>query len=210
MIKKSNFAGAAAALALVSFCLSPVRAEQAPVPEAESVQDTKKEGKPMVKIETSRGTITAELWPDKAPETVANFLSYVEKSFYDNLIFHRVISGFMIQGGGFSADMQQKKPGAPVKNEAKSDVQNVRGTLAMARTSDVNSATSQFFINLVDNHFLNHRGTAPQLFGYCVFGKVTDGMDVVDAIGSVATGTSGHFQDVPREPVLIQSITVVD
>ena len=135
---------------------------------------------PIVIIETSEGTIKAELWPDKAPLTVKNFLKYSEKNYYDGTIFHRVIKNFMIQGGGFVAPMTQKKTDAPIKNEAKSDVGNARGTLAMARTGVVDSATSQFFINLVDNTFLNHKNETTQGFGYCVFGKVTEGMDIVD------------------------------
>jgi peptidyl-prolyl cis-trans isomerase B (cyclophilin B) len=162
---------------------------------------------PVVKIETSLGTITAELFEEKTPISVANFLSYVDKSFYDETIFHRVIDGFMIQGGGFTADMNQKSPDAPIKNEASADVPNERGTLAMARTPVVDSATCQFFINLKDNSFLNHTAPNPQGFGYAVFGKVTDGMDVVDKIAKVQTGShpTGHG-DVPVEPVIIKSI----
>lgn len=161
---------------------------------------------PVVVIETSMGTIKAELWPDKAPLTVENFLKYVKEESYDGLIFHRVIKNFMIQGGGFTPDMKQKSTRPPVKNEAGSDTPNRCGTLAMARTSVVDSATSQFFINLVDNDFLNHRNKTPQGFGYCVFGEVVEGMSVVDAIGSVKTGRSMGFSDVPEEAVLIKSI----
>jgi len=161
---------------------------------------------PTVVIDTSMGTITAELWADRAPKTVANLLAYVDDEFYDGLIFHRVISDFMIQGGGMDADMKQKGTRDPIVNEASAELRNDRGTLAMARTSDVNSATAQFFINLVDNAFLNHQDETAQGFGYCAFGEVTEGLDVVDRIGSVATGRSGFHDDVPREPVVINSI----
>ena len=161
---------------------------------------------PTVVIDTSMGTITAELWADRAPKTVANMLAYIDDEFYDGLIFHRVISDFMIQGGGMDAEMKPKATRAPVVNEASAELRNDRGTLAMARTGDVNSATAQFFINLVDNGFLNHRDETAQGFGYCAFGEVTDGLEVVDEIGSVATGRSGFHDDVPIEPVTINSI----
>jgi len=157
-------------------------------------------------FETSKGTMNLELWPDKAPKTVENFLTYVDKNFFDGTIFHRVISGFMIQGGGFTMDMEQKPTGAPVENEASADVTNDRGTIAMARTNDPHSATAQFFINHKDNDFLNFQAPNPQGFGYCVFGKLTDGEDVLDAIAAVETGRHGHFDDVPAERVIIQSI----
>jgi peptidyl-prolyl cis-trans isomerase B (cyclophilin B) len=162
--------------------------------------------RPEVVIETSLGTIRAELWPDKAPATVENFLAYVDAGFFDGLVFHRVIDGFMVQGGGLSADMKQKPTRGTIRNEARSDVRNERGTLAMARTMEVNSATSQFFINLVDNQFLDHTDNTPKGFGYCVFGTVVDGMDVVDGIGKVKTGRVGQFSDVPLEPVVIQAV----
>ena len=168
------------------------------------------EGNQLVLIETSMGSIRAELWADKAPQTVENFLSYTDKGFYDGLIFHRVIDGFMIQGGGFSPEMQQKSTGKPIKNEATAELSNDRGTLAMARTSDIHSATSQFFINLVDNAFLDHKSNSPAEFGYCVFGKVVEGLDVVDTIGKVKTRTVGQHGDVPVEPVVIKSIRRVD
>ena len=161
---------------------------------------------PVVVIETSMGTIKAELWADTAPLTVANFLGYADSEFYDGLLFHRVIGGFMIQGGGFMPDMTQKAADTQIKNEATADKKNGRGTLAMARTSVVDSATSQFFINLVDNDFLNHRDETARGFGYCTFGKVTEGMDVVDKIGKVKTGTTGGHSDVPSVPVVIKSI----
>lgn len=161
---------------------------------------------PIVIIETNKGTIEAELWDDKAPVSVKNFLQYAGEKFFDNTIFHRVIDGFMIQGGGFTPDMKQKTTNAPIKNEASSELKNVRGTLSMARTMDINSATSQFFINLVDNDFLDHSGNSPQTFGYAVFGKVTKGIEVMDAIAKVPTGNSGFHQNVPKEPVIIKSI----
>jgi cyclophilin family peptidyl-prolyl cis-trans isomerase len=161
---------------------------------------------PTVRINTSMGSFTAELWPGETPVTVANFLDYVEKGHYAGTIFHRVIDGFMIQGGGMTADMRQKPTGAPIKNEASSNVPNKRGTLAMARTSDINSATSQFFVNLVDNGFLDHRDDSPAGFGYCVFGRVTDGMDVVDKIASVNTTSQGPYEDVPAETITIESV----
>ena len=163
-------------------------------------------GNSVVTIETSAGTIRAELWDDRAPITVANFLGYVDDGFFDGLIFHRVIDGFMAQGGGFTPDMQQKATGPQIKNEAAADKANNRGTLAMARTSVVDSATAQFFINLVDNDFLDHRDETEQGFGYCAFGEVIDGLDVVDKIAAVKTGRHGPFSDVPVEPVEIQSI----
>ncbi len=161
---------------------------------------------PTVVLETSKGSIEITLWQDKAPTTVSNFLAYVDDDYYSDLIFHRVIDGFMIQGGGFDASMSQKKSGAPIKNEARTDAPNARGTIAMARTAAIDSATSQFFINLKDNDFLNHRDTTARGFGYCAFGKVTDGMDVVDAIAKVVTGRNGMHADVPTEPVIIKGI----
>jgi cyclophilin family peptidyl-prolyl cis-trans isomerase len=160
---------------------------------------------PELVMETSMGTIHAELWADQAPVTAKNFEAYVRDGFFDGLIFHRVIPKFMIQGGGFTPEMAQKPAKSPIRNEAKSDVRNQRGTLAMARTSVVDSATSQFFINLVDNDFLNHQNETANGFGYCVFGKVTCGMDVVDEIAGVPTGSRGGHQDVPLKPVVITS-----
>ena len=163
-----------------------------------------------VTIETSMGTITAELDDVKAPVTVKNFISYVTSGHYNGTIFHRVIDGFMIQGGGFTKDMAQKDTQAPIRNEAANGLKNARGTLAMARTMVVDSATSQFFINLVDNDFLDYRGPDPRMFGYAVFGKVTAGMDVVDKIAKVKTGFAGPHQDVPVEPVVITKVTVAE
>jgi cyclophilin family peptidyl-prolyl cis-trans isomerase len=172
--------------------------------------DTAMSGTTTVLIKTSMGDITAELDADKAPLTVANFLGYVADGSYDGTIFHRVMAGFMIQGGGFTPDMQQKPTRAPVKNEADNGLKNLRGTLAMARTTVVDSATSQFFINVVDNAFLDFKAATQQGYGYAVFGKVTAGMDVVDAIVAVPTTTKGPNQDVPVTPVVIESIQVVE
>jgi len=158
-------------------------------------------------IETNLGNMTAELYDDKAPITVSNVLAYVDAKYYDQTIFHRVIDGFMIQGGGFTKDMVQKKTNAPIKNEADNGLRNERGTLAMARTMIVDSATSQFFINLTDNNsFLNFKSKTDAEYGYCVFGKVIEGMDVVDKIAKVQTGFAGRHQNVPTEPVVILSV----
>ena len=156
-----------------------------------------------VQLETTLGSITLELNEEKAPLTVANFLSYVKSGHYINTIFHRVIKGFMIQGGGLTGNMNQKATSAPVKNEAGNGLSNVRGTIAMARTPIVDSATSQFFINTVDNTFLDHRDNTPNGFGYCVFGKVVEGMDVVDKIENVETTFKGGHDDVPAEIIAI-------
>ena len=158
---------------------------------------------PNVLLDTTEGEILIELYPDKAPETVANFLKYVDEGFYKNTIFHRVIKGFMIQGGGLTLKMEEKPTSAPVKNEADNGLKNDRGTIAMARTMDPHSATAQFFINLVDNGFLNHTAPTAQGWGYCVFGKVVDGMDVVDKIGKTKTGSRPPYDDVPLDSVLI-------
>jgi cyclophilin family peptidyl-prolyl cis-trans isomerase len=157
-------------------------------------------------VETSLGTVKIELFQDKAPATVKNFLAYADKGFYDGTLFHRVMSGFMIQGGGFEPGMNKKATDPPVKNEAGNGLSNERGTVAMARTDDVDSATAQFFINHVDNAKLDHKDNTPFGFGYCVFGKVTEGMDVVDKIAAVATTTKGMFENVPVEDVLIKSV----
>jgi len=170
------------------------------------INKSRKEENPMIVIETSLGTIKAELWADKAPATVKNFLAYVDEKFYDGLIFHRVIPGFMIQGGGMDPVMQEKANKAPIKNEACPELQNKRGTLAMARTQVIDSATSQFFINLVDNGFLDQKDKTVRGFGYCAFGQVVEGMDVVDKIGKVKTTTRGFHQDVPAEAVVIKTI----
>ena len=161
-----------------------------------------------VKMETSMGDITLELDAEKAPDTVANFVEYANSGFYDGTIFHRVIENFMIQGGGFDSDMKQKKTREPIKNEAANGLKNDTGTIAMARTNDPNSATAQFFINVKDNGFLNHTAPSGQGWGYAVFGKVTDGMDVVHAIEKVDTTIRSGMQDVPAETVVINKVTV--
>ncbi len=161
-------------------------------------------------METSLGDITIALWPDKAPKTVENFLRYIDEEHYEGTIFHRVINGFMIQGGGMSAGMKEKPTHEPVENEASADVKNMRGTVAMARTQDPHSATAQFFINVADNDFLNHTAPTVQGYGYCVFGEVVDGMDVVDKIKKVKTRTIGYFDDVPADPIGILSVVRVD
>ncbi|MCC6611110.1 MAG: peptidyl-prolyl cis-trans isomerase [Burkholderiales bacterium] len=160
----------------------------------------------MVKLHTNFGTITLELDAARAPETTKNFLQYVQDGHYDNTIFHRVIDGFMIQGGGFAPGMKQKPTRAPIKNEAQNGLQNERGTVAMARTGEPHSATAQFFINVADNAFLNHTAPTPQGWGYCVFGRVVDGMDVIERIKGVRTGSSGFHKDVPVEDVVIQRV----
>jgi cyclophilin family peptidyl-prolyl cis-trans isomerase len=156
----------------------------------------------MVVLETTKGNVTIELYAEQAPVSVENFLAYVDARHFDGTIFHRVIPGFMVQGGGFTEGMQQKPTRDPIKNEADNGLKNERGTLAMARTSDIHSATSQFFVNVADNAFLDHGGRD---FGYAVFGRVADGMDVVDDIVGVPTGGKGGHQDVPLEPIVIRS-----
>ena len=186
-----------------------VDTELAAVEESAPETDNTKETN-MVRIETSLGNIQVKLAAEKAPLTVANFLSYVDSGHYNGTIFHRVIDNFMIQGGGFDANMRQKSTQAPIKNEAANGLQNKRGTLAMARTMVVDSATSQFFINVKDNAFLDFRAPNPQGFGYCVFGEVVEGMDVVDQIKSVRTGNQAGMQDVPLETVEIISVKRVN
>ena len=158
---------------------------------------------------TTLGPMTLELDADNAPKTVENFLSYVSNGFYDGTIFHRVINNFMVQGGGFTADMEQKATQAPIDNEANNGLKNARGTIAMARTQDPHSATAQFFINVQENDFLNHTGENMQGWGYTVFGKVIDGEDVLDKIRCVQTGSQAGHQDVPVEPIIIESMTVI-
>lgn len=164
----------------------------------------------MVKIHTNFGTIGLTMFADKAPVTVENFLSYAREGFYDNTIFHRIISGFMIQGGGFEPGLEQKPTKDPIKNEANNGLANNKGTVAMARTNEPHSATCQFFINLTDNSFLNFRGESPDGWGYCVFAQVSEGMDVVEKIKSVKTGNAGFHQDVPLEDVVIEKVIVED
>jgi peptidyl-prolyl cis-trans isomerase B (cyclophilin B) len=163
-----------------------------------------------VQLNTSMGNITLTLNDELAPKSTANFLNYVRSGHYDGTIFHRVIANFMVQGGGMTAGMKQKPTQAPIDNEADNGLPNSRGTVAMARTSDPHSATSQFFINVVDNAFLNFSAPTPQGWGYAVFGEVTEGMDVVDAIRQVKTGSSGFHQDVPKEDVTIISATILE
>ena len=165
----------------------------------------------MLEFKTSKGTFTVQLFDKQAPITTENFRKYAEDGYFNGTVFHRVIPGFMVQGGGLTEDMKTK-PGqrAPIQNEATNGLKNKRGTLSMARTSDINSATSQFFINVVDNDFLNFTSPTPQGFGYAVFGKVVEGTDVVDQIKGVRTGSSGFHQDVPLEDVVIEKATVVE
>lgn len=168
------------------------------------------EQNPQVMLETSMGLIKVELFKEKAPITVKNFLSYVKDGYYDGLIFHRVIKDFMIQGGGMNENMEPKKTKFAIKNEATNGLSNKRGTLAMARTAVVDSATSQFFINTVDNAFLDNQGKQPDRFGYCVFGQVLEGLEVVDQIRAVKTGTKAGHSDVPVEPVFIVSAKLIE
>jgi cyclophilin family peptidyl-prolyl cis-trans isomerase len=172
--------------------------------------DDSRPEKPRVRLDTGKGSIVIELDPTAAPATVENFLSYVREGFYEGTVFHRVIKGFMIQGGGFTPDLQQKATRVPVKNEADNGLKNRRGTIAMARTPDPHSATAQFFINTVDNAFLNFRDKSAQGWGYCVFGKVVEGMETVDAIAAVPTTTARIGRDVPVEPVRIQRAAIID
>lgn len=161
---------------------------------------------PKVLMKTSMGDVTIELNEKKAPISVANFLQYVADKHYDNTIFHRVIDNFMVQGGGFDTDFEQKSTRQPIKNEADNGLKNLKGSIAMARTMDVHSATAQFFINVNDNDFLDYRSPSPSDYGYCVFGMVTEGMDVIDKIKEVKTGNRGHHQDVPVEDVVIEEV----
>lgn len=178
----------------------------AALPAASIGQD----GNPKVLIKTTKGDITVELYPDKAPLTVKNFLSYVDQKFYDGTIFHRVIKGFMIQAGGISSSLTEKPAKPPIKNEATNRLKNKRGTIAMGRTEEIHSITSHFYINHVDNPGLDHRNTTPQGYGYPVFGKVIKGMDVVDAIASAKTMTKYNVPDVPRETITIISIRRIE
>jgi cyclophilin family peptidyl-prolyl cis-trans isomerase len=182
-------------------------AEQAPASEATPAPTGTN---PMVEMKTSLGTMKIELYPDKAPKTVENFLQYAREGFYDGTVFHRVIEGFMIQGGGFTPDMTEKDTRAPIQNEASNGLKNVRGSLAMARTGDPHSASSQFFINTVDNPFLDFTAETVQGYGYAVFGQVVEGLETLDAIRKVATGSRGGYDDVPSDPVIIESVRVLN
>jgi peptidyl-prolyl cis-trans isomerase B (cyclophilin B) len=177
---------------------------------AADAQPPAAKGNPRVALDTSKGKIVIELYPDKAPKSVENFLQYVRSGFYDGVIFHRVIPGFMIQGGGFTSDMTQKPTKGSIQNEADNGLRNERGTLAMARTGDPHSASAQWFINVADNRSLDHKGKTQQGWGYAVFGKVVEGMDVVDAIVGVRTTTKGPYGDVPVEPIVIKKASVVN
>ena len=164
----------------------------------------------MVELHTNHGIIKLELDAEKAPKSVENFLNYVKNGHYNNTVFHRVIDGFMIQGGGFEPGMKQKATEAPIDNEANNGLKNVKGSIAMARTNDPHSATAQFFINVNDNDFLNHSSPTPQGWGYAVFGKVVEGLDVVEKIKKVKTGSKGFHQDVPVDDVVIEKAVIVD
>ena len=176
---------------------------------AADAQNSAPKANPRVALETSKGKIVIELYPDKAPKSVANFLQYVNSGFYNGVIFHRVIPGFMIQGGGFTADMTQKPTKGQIQNEADNGLRNERGTIAMARTGDPHSASAQWFINVADNRSLDHKGKTQAGWGYAVFGKVVEGMDVADAIVGVRTTTKGPYGDVPVEPIVINKASVV-
>ncbi len=191
-------------LKLLALCFAVVGVLAAGVFAAPS--DAPAGGNPVVVLDTSMGPVKVELFADKAPVTVKNFLEYVDKKHYDGTVFHRVIADFMVQGGGFEPGMKEKKTGEPIKNEAANGLTNVRGTLAMARTGDPHSATAQFFINVKDNDFLNRSGDSPRQAGYAVFGRVIEGMDVVDKIRAVKTGNKKGFDDVPADDVVIKSV----
>jgi len=201
------------ALLLIPFLLMAFSFASPAVAAPKAQKATKKmtEPKPLqVKFETSQGNFVIQLDKTKAPVTVENFLGYVKEGFYDGTIFHRVIPGFMAQGGGFSTDYKQKATKAPIKIEADNGLPNKRGSVAMARTSDPNSATAQFFINFIDNGFLNHKNPTPQGWGYTVFGEVVEGMDVVDGFGKIPTGPGGPFPtDVPKTQIVINKATVI-
>ena len=185
----------------------PARPVQAPPLQAPA--DTPFPGNPVVAVATSVGEITLELFKDKAPVSVDNFLRYVNEGFYEGTVFHRVRRGFMIQGGGYTADLAEKPTHAPIQNEATNGLRNLRGTLAMARRASLRSATSQFYINVADNRMLDHTGYSPDEFGYAVFGRVLTGMEVVDRIVAVPTKTEGEMEDVPVEPVIIKGVRIV-
>jgi peptidyl-prolyl cis-trans isomerase B (cyclophilin B) len=193
---------------IASFALcaaAPAQAASSTPTQGKSMSTT-----PQVKLQTSQGDMLIQLDAEKAPKTVENFLTYVKEGFYDGTIFHRVINNFMVQGGGFDADMKQKQTHAPVENEANNGLKNNRYTLAMARTSDPHSATAQFFINVADNDFLNFTSPTPNGWGYTVFGTVVEGTEIVDKMKAVKTGNKGFHQDVPVEAITIEKATVVE
>jgi cyclophilin family peptidyl-prolyl cis-trans isomerase len=192
----------------------PARAAQAAtrpvqVPPIQAPAAEPAPGNPVAVVSTSLGDFTIELFKEQAPVSVANFLQYVQDNFYAGTVFHRVKPGFMIQGGGFSQSLEQKPTRAPIQNEATNGLRNARGTLAMARTRQLRSATSQFYVNLVDNHMLDHTGFSPDDFGYAVFGRVLTGMDVVDRIAAVKTHATGGMEDVPVDPVVIKDVKLL-
>lgn len=186
---------------------APARGAQPQAPQAPA--DMPAPGNPVVTISTSLGDITVELFKDRAPVSVDNFIRYTAEGFYEGTIFHRVKQNFMIQGGGYTPDLAEKPTHPPIQNEATNGLRNVRGTIAMARRMTLRSATAQFYINVVDNRMLDHTGFSPEDFGYAVFGRVLSGMDVADRIAAVATRSSGEMEDVPVEPVIIKSVRVV-
>jgi peptidyl-prolyl cis-trans isomerase B (cyclophilin B) len=203
-------------VALLTTFVSPAAAAQVQTPAPAGrgqaqppPPETPAPGNPVVAIDTSLGVITLELFKDRAPVSVDNFIRYMAEGFYEGTVFHRVKKGFMIQGGGYTADLTEKPTRAPIQNEATNGLRNVRGTIAMARRIALRSATSQFYINVVDNHMLDHVGFSPDEFGYAVFGRVLTGMDVVDRIAAVATKTQGEMEDVPVEPVVIKAVRIV-
>jgi len=198
------FTGRAEAQAGAAGGQMPVQA-----PPLQAPADTPSPGNPVVVVATSLGDITLELFKDRAPVSVDNFLRYVNDGFYAGTVFHRVKKGFMIQGGGYTADLTEKPTRPPIQNEATNGLRNTRGTLAMARRAQLRSATSQFYINVADNRMLDHAGYSPDEFGYAVFGRVLSGMDVVDRIVAVPTKTQGDMEDVPLEPVIIKSVRIV-
>lgn len=189
-------------ISLANLCFSEVK-------ETQNMTKDELAKNPVVLVKTNMGDIKIELEKSKAPITVKNFLQYATEGFYDHTIFHRVIDGFMIQGGGFTKDFQQKPTHSPIQNEAENGLLNKRGTVAMARTSDVNSATAQFFINVSDNSFLDFKGKNPHAYGYCVFGKVIEGMNVVDKIKNLKTSNHGPYENVPKETVEILEVKEV-
>lgn len=197
------------ALFLLGLMMTALVLSSAQAANQSTTQGSTMSTNPQVLLHTNKGDITLELDAEKAPKTVENFLNYVNAGFYDGTIFHRVIKNFMVQGGGFEVGMAQKNTGDPVENEANNGLKNDRYTVAMARTNDPHSATAQFFINIADNDFLNHTNPTPNGWGYAVFGKVVDGMDIVDTIKDVKTGNKGFHQDVPVEDVIIETASVV-